>query len=386
MPLKRQVKLPLDAHFLLFGPRQVGKTTLLRESFPLEKTIYYNLLLSKEYSRLKSKPNLLREELAVVGPEVSHVIIDEIQKVPELLDEVQDLIEDPEYQVFFCLSGSSARKLKKGGANLLGGRAWLRYLFPFTHLELEGKFDLNKVLQLGSLPNVYLNDTERACEILDAYVEIYLEEEIKAETIVRNIGAFIRFLKLAAFESSNILNFSNIARETSTSYKSIKEYFQILEDTLLGFFLLPYAKSTRKKLVKHPKFYLFDNGVRNALIAKHRFKPEEQSSEFGIAFEHFIINEVYRLNKYYKAKLELSFYRSGSGAEVDLIVETTGQKTIAIEIKSKENPSSSDLRGLKSFAEIKKDALLLCCCRCTRKRKLGDVTIVPWQEIFGYIF
>lgn len=378
----RLLELPRNASFFLFGPRQTGKSTLIKNTFSKTESAYYDLLLSKEYTRLAANPSLLREEVESLDKKIKYIIVDEVQRVPELLDEIHFLIENSNIKRYFCLSGSSARKLKRVKANLLGGRAWIRNLYPLTHTEIGKDFNLTRALQFGTLPAVYLGSDENAKESLEAYTETYLEEEIKAEALVRNIGAFIRFLKFAAYENGNIINFSNISRETATSHKTIKEYFQILEDTLIGYFLLPYSKSTRKRLVKHPKFYLFDTGVRNALAKRLSLKPEPGSKDFGDAFEHFIITEIIRLNKYKKKDFEFSFYHTSVGAEVDLIIETPSKKVYAIEIKSRENPSSNDLTGLRSFLEIQPNAIPICLSRAPRKRKIGNITIYPWKEVF----
>lgn len=384
---KRLLELPKKAHFFLLGPRQVGKSTLIKQTFLDEETFYINLLINREFRKYSADPSLLSSEIAALSEDIKFIVIDEIQKIPDLLDEVHDLIENSKQERYFCLSGSSARKLKRGQANMLGGRAWTRELFPFTFLELEEDFKLEKALRLGTLPAPYLaNNEETACELLDSYVDTYLTEEIKAEAIVRNIGAFSRFLKLAAVESSNLLNYSNIAREAETSYKTIKEYFQILSDTLIGFFLEPYHKSDRKRLVKHPKFYLFDNGVRNALLNRHLSPIEEKTYEYGVLFESFIINEIHRLNKYFKTRFELSFYRTNNGAEVDLIIETIDSKVLAVEIKSSSNPSKSAMAGLYSFKELVPEAELICVSTVNQKRLYDEITVYPWQEFLEYLF
>ncbi|MDA0771434.1 MAG: ATP-binding protein [Cyanobacteria bacterium] len=383
---KRLLELPQQAHFFLFGPRQVGKSTLIKHSFCKESSAYYNLLLEKEYTRLVAHPELLAEEVRQLDPQISHVIIDEVQRIPALLNEVHNLIENLDRQIYFVLSGSSARKLKRGQANMLGGRAWTRRLYPLSYSELGEDFDLGRALRFGTLPAIYLNDDEAAQEMLQSYVETYLTEEIKAEAIVRNMGAFTRFLRLAASESGNLLNYSNIAREAATSNQSIKEYFQVLEDTLIGSFLKPYNKSTRKRLVKHPKFYLFDNGVRNALLNNLSDDIIPATYTYGVVFEHFIINEIIKLNRYYKKNWDLSFYRSSNDTEVDLIIEKPDGHTLAIEIKSSENPSKADLRGLFSFQEINQDSELICVSRAARAKELGEITVYPWRDFLDKLF
>lgn len=384
--IERMLKPPKNKSFFLFGPRQTGKSTILKHTFSEETTVYYNLLQSDEYLRLSANPSIFREEIMARDKNFTHVVVDEIQRIPVLLNEIHILMES-QNPPYFCMSGSSARKLKRSHANLLAGRAWTLYLYPFTHRECSGNFLLDKALCYGTLPPVYLDDSiANAARTLKAYVETYLEEEIKSEALVRNIGGFLRFLKLAGHENGNIINYSNISRETGTYYKTVKEFFQILDDTLVGFFILPYSKSSpRKRLVKHPKFYFFDTGVQRAITGKLSVMLEKGTSEYGKVFEHFIIAEILRLTKYSEKDYTFSFYRTESGAEVDLIIETPDGKTYAIEIKAADNPPSGSLSGLKSFAEICNNAILCCVSLAPRKRMLGKVNILPWQEIFEFI-
>jgi predicted AAA+ superfamily ATPase len=268
---------------------------------------------------------------------------------------------------------------------MLGGRAWQRHLYPLTYVELKEKFDLERALKFGTLPSVYLSDDESASETLDSYFDIYIAEEVKAEALVRNIGAFISFLKLAGAESGEIVNFSNISQEINVSSNTIKEYYQILEDTLLGNFLLAYSSSQRKKLTKSPKFYFFDTGVKHAIQVLLGVKLESGTKLYGNAFEHFVINQIIAINSYSKSKYDLSYYRTAAGAEVDLIVKTPQGKTFAIEIKSSENPRDF-LPGLKSFKELEPNAELLCFSTAPYYRLEKEVKIFPWQEGIEYIF
>ncbi|MCX6131742.1 MAG: AAA family ATPase, partial [Proteobacteria bacterium] len=262
--LPRELKLPKNNSFFLFGPRQVGKTSLVRMALGSEKQLHYDLLKSEEYFRLTARPGLLSEEIAAARANIDFVVIDEIQRVPALLDEVHRLIETPEPPIF-VLTGSSARKLKRSGSNMLGGRAWNLKLFPLTHRELGEQFKLSRALSLGTLPKIYLSDDASAHQFLRSYVETYLKEEIEAEALVRSLGVFLRFLSLAAQESGNILNYATLSRDVASSAKTIREYYSILEDTLIGNFLPAFHKSTRKRLASHPKFYLFDTGILRAL-------------------------------------------------------------------------------------------------------------------------
>jgi len=316
--INRLLKIPKKHSFFIFGPRQTGKSTLLGRKFVRPKVMYYDLLKSEEYLRLSAHPGLFREEVSARVPAVTHVVIDEVQRVPALLNEVHHLLENP-HPPYFCLSGSSARKLKRSHANLLAGRAWTYHLYPLTHREIGEKFSLSKALNLGTLPSVYLTDSaQEAQRTLRAYVETYLKEEIEAEALTRNLGSFLRFLTLAADNSGNVINYSTIARECGVSYQTVKEYFKILEDTLIGFFLLPYARSARKRLIKHPKFYFFDTGVLRAMKKTVTLQLQPQTDEYGRIFEHFIILEIMRLAAYAESDYQFSFYGSSNKAEVDL--------------------------------------------------------------------
>ncbi len=375
--------LPPKHSFFIFGPRQTGKSTLLRSTFPEKGVLYYDLLKSEEYLRLTARPGLFREEVASREKKITHVIVDEIQRIPALLNEIHYLLENTPAAPYFCLSGSSARKLKRSHANLLAGRAWTCHLYPLTHRELGEKFSLEKALNLGMLPSVYLAENVRdAQNTLRAYVETYLKEEVEAEAMTRSLGGFLRFLTLAADENGNVINFSTIARECGVSYKTVQGYFQILEDTLMGFFLFPYARSVRKRLIKHPKFYFFDTGVVRAVRKTVTVNLEPKTFEYGRAFEHFVILEIMRLASYQNLDYAFSFYGSSSQAEVDLIVETPKREVFAVEIKSSASPESEALKGLKSFKDICPKAVLCCASLSPRKRIVNDIVILPWQDIF----
>lgn len=383
--IDRILKLPENHSFFLFGPRQTGKSTLLAKSFIASKTICYDLLKTEEYLRLSSNPHIFREEVSARASTVTHVVIDEVQRIPDLLNEVHHLLENPRAP-YFCLSGSSARKLKRSHANLLAGRAWTYHLYPLTHKELADRFSLDKALNLGTLPSVYLADSEQEAQrTLRAYVETYLKEEIEAEALTRNLGSFLRFLTLAADNNGNIINYSTIARECGVSYQTVKEYFKILEDTLIGFFLLPYARSTRKRLIRHPKFYFFDTGVLRALRKTITVPLQPKTDEYGRGFEHFVILEIIRAAAYHESDYQFSFYGSSNKAEVDLIVETPKKEIFAIEIKASEQPQSDSFRGLRSFKKLCPQAVLLCASRAPHRRQLGDVTVLPWKNIFNII-
>lgn len=380
----RELKINPKKSFFLFGPRQVGKSTFLKQKFPESKTLYYNFLLNSEYMKHVTDPTLFRNQVIHRDCNQHYVIIDEVQRLPEILNEVHYILEETKNPPIFCLSGSSARKLRRGQANLLAGRALSYKMFPLSVREIGKDFDLTKALRYGTLPAVY-SDPESAEDILRSYTETYIQEEIKAEALVRNLAGFVSFLKLAAIHNGEILNFANIARETGNSQPSVKEYFQILEDTLIGNFLMPYSKSFRRRLVSHPKFYFFDIGVKRALEQSLSLEIQSKTSEFGKSFEHFLLLEVIKYNHYYQRDLELSFYRTSAGAEVDLIIQKPDRSLIAIEIKAKERPKLSEVNGLWSFVELEPDAQLICACMTDKRFKEKDILFIPWQEIFSFL-
>ncbi len=392
--IARLLKPNLKANFFLFGPRQVGKTTLIKELFKDENTYSYNLLKLNDFTRLQNNPELLIEDIKARNKKITHIVIDEVQKLPKILNLVHYAIEELENPPVFILTGSSARKLKNGQANLLGGRALNYHLAPFTHIELlkaqEQKitlFSLKKSLEFGTLPQIYLTqDTNLAKSSLESYVDIYLKEEIKSEALVRNLGTFVEFLRFAAEENGNTLNFAKISQDIGVSASTVKEYFHILEDTLIAFFLLPYSRTIRKKIVKSPKFYFFDTGVQRTLAKQLNQELIPKTKDYGKCFEHFIIKEFIHLSKYLNRDLEFSFYRTESGAEVDLIITTATKEIYAIEIKASENPRKQELGGLGSFQEVCPEAKLCCISLAPHQYNLDDIKIYPWQEFFQEIF
>ncbi|MBI3820016.1 MAG: ATP-binding protein [Planctomycetes bacterium] len=310
--------------FFLFGARGTGKTWFLEQWAAGRDVLWVNLLQDAEFLKFSRRPGLLRELLATNKPARSLVIIDEIQRVPELLNEIQNIIESPETRskFRFALTGSSARKLKRGGGNLLAGRALLNWMFPLTHRELGASFSLEKILQFGSLPRVCTaqNDAERE-ELLDAYVQTYIKEEIRVEQIVRNLDPFLRFIEVAAQMNGEPINYSSIGRECRVDSKMVERYYQILEDTLIGNFIEPFHTSIRKRQSQRSKFYFFDIGVANALRRQLRSAPSPHHYGYGRQFEHFIILELIRLNSYGRRRQRYTYFRTADGAEVDLMVK-----------------------------------------------------------------
>lgn len=339
--------IPREYSAFIFGPRMTGKSTVL-ENIP--SLLKINLLDQETQLRFNINPTLLRNQIESLKEKKGIIIIDEIQKVPKLLDEVQSAIDSYPH-LHFLLSGSSARKLKRNAANMLGGRALNLSLFPLSVEELGDTFNLETVLSYGSLPKVYTlmcaGQKELALDVLRSYCTTYLVEEIKEESIVRKLDGFQRFLASAAFHYASDINFESLAEHAQISAGSCKNYFSILEDTLIGFILYPYSHSIKKQLSKVPKFYFFDNGVTRALNSQLLDAPSHQ--ERGKLFEQWVIQEVRKVNSYYKRDLSFYFWRTTSRAEVDLLVCRGSKILAAIEIKATPYPSQRDLTGLRSF-------------------------------------
>ncbi len=348
----------------LFGPRQTGKTSLIKNTLPGIRV--YDLLDSDIYLTLSREPKRLEEELR---PGERIIVIDEIQRLPFLLNEVHRLIET--YGVHFLLTGSSARKLRRGGINLLGGRARSRYMHPFVFAELKEEFELIKALNRGLIPSIYFSDAPE--EDLKAYATDYLREEIAAEGLVRNIPAFSRFLQVAALCNGLMINYSNISRDAQVPSSTVQEYFQILRDTLVGFDVPAWKKSLKRKPITTSKFYFFDVGVVRYL--QNRSSINKGSPEFGDAFETYIAHELKTYLDYTNSG-ELYYWRSKSGYEVDFIINDV----TAIEVKAKHNVSLKDLRGLLALREENKLAHYIVVSLETRPRVVNGVHILPWKD------
>ena len=351
--------------FFLLGPRQTGKTSLIHHTLP--DTLFYDLLDSTNYLTLSRNPGRLAEE---IGSHVKRVVIDEIQRIPTLLNEVQRLIETR--NVKFLLTGSSARKLRRGGINLLGGRARVKYLHPLTYRELGDNFNLNHAMQRGLLPSIYFSDDPRAD--LESYAGLYLQQEIMAEGATRNIPAFSRFLKIAAHSNGGIVNFTNIASDAQVARTTVYEYYEILKDTLILRELPPWRKTVKRKPLASSKYYFFDVGVVSALQGRP-FLPG--TPEFGEAFETFIMHELSCFSDYVSGE-PLSFWRSTSGFEVDFII---GDHT-AVEVKAKENVSTQDIKSLRALREEKQLKRFICVCLEKRSREVDGIKILPYAEFF----
>ena len=366
--INRYLKLT-DAQYdsiFLFGARQTGKTTLLLQQFPDSK--FYDLLENDTFERLRRNPSILRQELETCESG-SIVIIDEIQLIPELLNEVHWLIVRK--GINFILSGSSARKLKRRGVNTLGGRALLNKLYPLVYAEIPD-FDLIRAINNGMIPSHYLASERMIHKKLQAYISVYLKEEIKAEALVRNLGTFNRFLETAALTNSEMVNFNNIAQDCGIDAKTVKEYFSILEETLIGYMIPAYTKTIKRRVNQAPKFYFFDVALPNYLLKKTNLQPGSQ--DFGHAFEHLMIQEIKAFIGYHGGETLLSYWHTYTGYEVDAVI---GDAEIAIEFKSSQEVQSKHIKGLKAFAEEHPQARLIIVSLDVNPRIFNGVEVMP---------
>ncbi|OJW54007.1 MAG: AAA family ATPase [Alphaproteobacteria bacterium 41-28] len=374
---KRYLKMDLPAKqsAFLWGARKTGKSTYLKSHF--KGASYYDLLNSEVFLRYLKEPHVFREEvLGLPQDKLKHpIIVDEVQKVPMLLDEIHWLIENANAQFILC--GSSARKLRSTGVNLLGGRAWRYHFYPLVFPEIDN-FDLLKVFNHGTIPSHY--NSTNIKKSLQAYVEDYLNEEIKAEGLVRNLPAFTRFFDNMGFSHGEPTNYTNIARECGVNAKTVKEYYQILVDTLLGYLVLPYQKKVKRDIILSiPKFYLFDVGVAN-FIAKRKIEILKDINA-GKALEHYILTELVAYRGLNDLDYEISYWRTKTGLEVDFIL---GKAAVAIEVKISDRIQKSDLKGLVAFAQEHKTKNLYLVCQERRPRKIVsegiDIFVLPTLE------
>jgi predicted AAA+ superfamily ATPase len=354
----------------LWGPRKTGKTTYLQSIFP--KSPVYDFLKTDLFLELSRRPFVLRERLLAKGDEVvAHpVILDEVQKVPHILDEVHWLIENKGLRFILC--GSSARKLRTGKVNLLGGRAWRYEMYPFVSAELK-ELDLLRILNRGMIPDHYLQTGYRRSH--KAYVRDYLKEEVFNEGLTRNLPAFSRFFEAVGYSHGELINYANIARDSGVSSKIVKDYYQILHDTLIGRFVTPFKRRQSRQVIrKAPKFYLFDVGVAGAIKGRHL--EAERGEAFGRALEHFILMELVAYRSYRELDYEINFWRTKEGLEIDFVI---GGGEVAIEVKGAQRVEKRDLKALTvltgEFAP--KKAILVCNER--EERSLGTLRITPYK-------
>jgi len=371
---RRILNLPLSASetCFLWGPRQTGKSSLLKTLYPNAKR--YDLLLSDQYQRLLLHPGLIREECLAIGLEAenqtSPIIVDEVQKIPILLDEIHWLIENRKLRFILC--GSSARKVKRGRGNLLGGRAVRYELHPLVYPEIPN-FSLERALNAGLLPRHYQSSNPH--QLLQAYVGDYLKEEIAAEALTRNIPAFSRFLQIASLSNGELTNYNNIASECGVSAPTVKEYFRILEDTLVGRMLPAFRKRAKRRLIGAPKFFFFDIGIVAHLTRRGKVKPG--SELFGRAFEHLIYMELTAHSGYSEVNYPIAYWKTASGFEVDFVL---GEHEIAVEVKSTDMVTNKQLKGIRAFKEEYQARRYIVVSMDTNPRRTEDgIEILPWQ-------
>lgn len=366
-----QINLPSNKSAFLWGPRKVGKSYWIKHHFP--QAIIIDLLKTDVFVDYLTQPNLLRERYAETS---KMIVIDEVQMVPDLLNEVHWLIENK--GVSFLLTGSSPRKLRKKHANLLGGRAWRYTMAPLCYCEIKN-FDIEKVILRGLLPSHLLSPDP--IQDLRAYVADYLKEEIAMEAVVQNIPAFADFLRIAALTSGELLNYTNVARETGVSAKVVHNYFQILEDTLLGFRLPPWRRVKNRRLIETEKFYLFDVGVANYLAGR---KPGLHTPEFGKAFEHFILMELKAYQAYKNPEMLLHYWRTAAGQEVDFIL---GNMQVAVEVKASSRVHEGDVKNLKVLQEEHKlKHLFLISFEKEPKKLASNIECLPWEMFLNMLW
>ncbi len=362
---------------LLIGPRQTGKSTLIKG---LEPDLVINLAQEKVFLQFSSQPGLLEQLISEEKPKT--VFIDEIQRLPSLLNTIQAIIDDNSKKFKFYLTGSSARKLKRGSANLLPGRVVSLQMAPLSLEELDYKLNLDSAMSYGLLPGIYSEKNVREKELLlNSYGATYLKEEVQAEALTKNIEGFSRFLFVVASKNGEFLDYSKIGSQSAVTQKTATRFFEILEDSLLVFRLDSYSKNPTRRLVQHPKFYFFDTGVLNSLLGSYKITADRR----GALFETFVIASLRNLLVSRATPYRISTYRSSGGAEVDLILDLNGHE-FAIEIKASKNIGKSDLSGLKSFAEVSnKTPTKIIIYLGDYARKMEDVSILPWIQAFKLI-
>lgn len=374
-PLIKRLFAPPKQSFFLFGPRGTGKSTWMKALFP--EALYLNLLLSAIREKFRAYPDeLIKEVAAIQKPGV--VIIDEVQKVPDLLAVVHTLIEE-KLGLQFILTGSSARKLKRGGADLLGGRALIKRLDPFMAAELGNRFSLEKALKIGMLPLVW--ETDEPEEVLSTYTSVYIDEEVQAEALVRNVGQFARFIHVMSFSHGQILNMTNIARESSVKRHTVDNFISILEDLLLSVRLDVFTHRAQRELSQHPKFYFFDTGIFRAI---RKMGPSDTNDELeGPALEGLVFQHLRAWIHYSKGRHELYFWRTKAGVEVDFILY--GELGFwAVEVKHSRTVSPEDVRGLQHFINDYPNAKPVLLYRGVRMEYKG-ISCLPVEQFLQHL-
>jgi len=382
----RLLKLSKKRSFFLFGARATGKTTLLEKLFNPEEALFIDLLDPRLLDELQAYPEQLEPLILPSIEKGQTIIIDEVQRVPALLDVVHRLIQKK--KAIFALTGSSARKLRRGSANMLAGRASVYNLFPLLYAEIGKDFSLQEALEWGTLPELLtLDDDLEKLKFLQAYTDTYVQEEIIAEQIIRKLPPFRRFLHSAAQMNGKIINASKIAADIQTDPSNVRNYFEVLEDTLLGFRLDSFNTSIRKRQRQSPKFFWFDTGVARSLQKVLGTKLRPSTSEYGTTFEAFLINQIRAALEYQGRQYQLSYLLTKDGAEIDLIIERAGEPTLCIEIKSGTKVREEQLTNLKKLSSDIANSRAVCLYNGDKNLRYDAVDVLPWRsgldEFFG---
>jgi len=377
--IPRLLRLKPKHSFFLFGPRNTGKSTLIRSYYNKDNSIIFDLLDPLTEDKFARNPSELESIVKALPKKVEYIIIDEVQKLPKLLDVVHRLIESTEK--YYIMTGSSARKLKHGASNLLAGRAFVYHLHTFSFIEIGNQFNLENALTWGLLPKIHsLADAESKKQFLDAYSHTYLKEEIWGEHFIRKLDPFRRFLEVAAQMNGKIINFSKIADDVGVDEKTIKSYYSILEDTMLGIFLDGFQNSFRKRLSIKPKFYFFDVGVTRSLSRLLSIPMIPRTPMYGDAFEQFVILECIKLSDYSGNDYRFSYLRTKDDVEVDLVVERPGKKLLFIEIKSSDNVTKGSISSFIKLSKDYKDCEAICLSNDPFAKIIENVKVFPWSE------
>jgi predicted AAA+ superfamily ATPase len=377
------LEISSEQSLFLFGARGTGKSTLIKSIPWLKDSLYLDFLRPSLEEKYALHPELLESQAAELLPG-QWIVIDEVQRVPKILTVVHRIMEDKKTK--FVLTGSSSRKLRRDGVDLLAGRAVVFHLFPYAYLEIDARFALHEALNWGLLPRV--QEFEKSIEkkrFLEAYVQVYIKEEIRMEQLVRNLDPFRLFLQAAAQADGEVINFSNIARQTGVDYKTVQNYYQILCDTNLGAFLEAYNRSVRAVQIQSPKFYFFDNGIKRALNKQLTLQAEPRTPEYGRCFENFVINEYLKLNSYFERDFSFSYLRTKDDVEIDLVIRKPNGSIILIEIKSTDRVEENHVKSLIHFAKDFESAELYCVCRVEHSYKIDNVMVIPWEKSFKAI-
>ena len=384
---ERILTLSRNYSSFLFGARSTGKTTYLQKHFSSETTYIIDLLDIEIEDRLSQNPSLLKSILDQLDISYTHVVIDEIQKVPRLLDVIHQYIQKNGNRFFFILTGSSAKKLKAGGADLLAGRAFLYNMFPLTYSELGESFNISTYLHYGGLPGVYhLQENADKERYLKSYGLMYLKEEVWNEHLIRKLNPFRSFLELASMANGEIINYKKISSQIKIDAKTVQSYYEILIDTLLGFTLNAFNTSIRKQLILSPKFYFIDPGIKRSLDNTLKVPLIPKTFAYGKAFEHYVITQIFFLNHYLETDYKLYYLKTKDGAEIDLIIEKPDSSLICIEIKSTENSTPINTTNLRNLAEDLKCRDQFCLSQDPVTREKDTVIYMHWKDGIELIF